>query len=87
MTQGLKSFGELQNRLRMFIWLPQWGIYMEGEEVHQDFETLLEHRCQFCKEPEPKLFPTFKELKSHVHRVHEMYACDLCAENIKVGHD
>ncbi len=70
----------------MFILLPKWGLYLEGEDVNRDFESLLEHRCPFCKgdDEDSQLFSSFRELKSHVHRHHEMYACDLCAEHIKV---
>lgn len=67
----------------MFILLPQWGLYLEGEDVNRDFEQLLEHRCPYCHE-EADTFPTFKDLKRHVQRDHEMYSCDLCSDNIKV---
>ncbi|XP_035700499.1 E3 ubiquitin-protein ligase ZNF598 isoform X4 [Folsomia candida] len=82
-TKGLKPFKELKDRLRMFILLPQWGLYLEGEDVNRDFEQLLEHRCPYCHE-EADTFPTFKDLKRHVQRDHEMYSCDLCSDNIKL---
>jgi len=68
----------------MFIYLPMYGIYMENERIQKHFDVLLEHRCKFCKENAP-IFPTFPELKTHVQRNHELFACDLCTENIKVN--
>lgn len=91
-TKGLKSFKDLEDKLRMFIYLPKWGLYLEDEEVKGDFEQLLEHRCFYCvKEDRRSLegeqnvtFSTFRELKTHVQRTHDLFSCDLCSEHIKV---
>jgi E3 ubiquitin-protein ligase ZNF598 len=92
-TKERKQFKDLQHALPRFIFIPKWGIYMQSEEIKQDFYELMEHRCKFCNknnkvkngaEQSPVVFSTLEELAKHVGRTHQLYACELCAHHIKV---
>ncbi|CAL8122875.1 unnamed protein product [Orchesella dallaii] len=80
-TRGKKHYNDVKDRIRMFILIPRYGVYVEDEDIKYGYEALLEHRCSICKNEPP--FKDFRELKIHVQRVHELYACDLCTEYIR----
>lgn len=82
-TRGKKHYKEISERIRMYIFIPRYGIYVEDEELKYDYETLLDHRCAFCAGEPP--FKDFKDLRQHVQKTHELYSCDLCTEYIKVN--
>ena len=48
----------------------------------RSYDSLLEHPCPTCAGH--VIFPTFKELKEHMRKIHEKFYCDLCLENVKV---
>ena len=77
----------------------KYKICFENESVQHSYKVLLQHMCLICKTlienenntngdnrkaPYPPIFPTFKQLETHVRREHEMFYCDLCAEHLKV---
>ena len=78
----------------------KYKICFENEAVEQSYKDLLQHVCKICKEQlcdvddhsrngsskvkSRSIFPSFKQLESHVRREHEMFYCDLCAEHLKV---
>ena len=79
----------------------KYKICFEDESVQRSYKLLLQHECPICKESissdcrngkndhsntnYPSIFPTFKQLETHVRREHELFYCDLCAEHLKVG--
>ena len=77
----------------------KYKICFEDESVQRSYKILLQHVCPICKEKLssndngksddkninfPSIFPTFKQLETHVRREHELFYCDLCAEHLKV---
>lgn len=80
-TRGKKGYRDVKDKLRMFIMIPRYGVYVEDEDIKYDYESLLEHRCLICKTS----FKDFRELRLHVQREHDLHSCDLCAEHIKVA--
>ncbi|ODN04636.1 putative zinc finger protein [Orchesella cincta] len=80
-TRGKRQYKDVKEKLRMYIMIPRYGVYVEDEDIKYGYEALLEHRCSICKNEPP--FKDFKELKIHVLRVHDLHSCDLCTEYIK----
>lgn len=81
-TKIKTPYKDLHDKLRMFIMIPRYGIYVEDEDIKDGYEMLLEHRCQKCKNEPP--FKDFRELRLHIQKHHDLYSCDLCVEHIKV---
>jgi len=74
-------------RLRRLTFLPSYGVYLEDDELREAFDSLLQHKCPFCEttddqNPTDVNFKDFPALQKHVQRVHSLFACDLCAQNI-----
>ena len=78
----------------------KYKICFEDETVQRSYKNLLQHTCPICNEKLindnagagnekgnikiPTVFSSFKQLDTHVRREHEMFYCDLCADNLKV---
>ena len=98
-TLSRKKYEDIQNNI--YIMDRKYKICFENEAVEQSYKDLLQHVCKICKEQlcdadnhnrngsskvkSRSIFPSFKQLESHVRREHEMFYCDLCAEHLKVS--
>lgn len=77
-VKTLKKFDSF--KLDSFCIFREKGFFFESEDIKSAFEKLLENRCYICKEN----FNSFKELETHLRRVHERHFCDLCVDNLKL---
>lgn len=57
------------------------GIFFESRELHHLYETLQQYICSRCDSNE--VFRTFKQLRDHMKKVHDLYYCEICVENLK----
>lgn len=47
------------------------------------YDDLLAYVCVKCaKEP---VLNSFEALNEHMRKLHDLFCCDLCADNLKVG--
>lgn len=60
----------------------KYHIAFENGYIKEVFESLLHYVCQKCQRV--RVFGTFDLLNEHMKRVHDLYCCDLCADNLKV---
>ena len=60
----------------------KYKIFYEDEEVEDSYLDLLEFRCRIC--PNRGAEKTFALLQTHMRREHQMFACDLCVNHLKV---
>jgi hypothetical protein len=68
--------------LRERSWEHKYKIGFANEKLEAAYRRLLLHSCKLCHgRPE---FKTFAALKDHMRRVHELFYCDLCVDNLKV---
>jgi hypothetical protein len=49
-VREMALYSSLADKKRRFIFLPQWGLYLQDAKLQDDFNVLLEHRCPFCPE-------------------------------------
>lgn len=59
----------------------KYGLIFSTSEIRKSYETLLEHKCQICRDWP---YRTFNQLKDHMRKDHELFFCDICAENLKI---
>jgi len=74
------NFKELADRV-----LPKdkrYQICFEDDGLKKLFEELLMHVCPLC-DTKP-IFRTFNQLDKHVRREHELFYCELCAEDLRL---
>ena len=97
-TMSRQKFEDIQHNI--YIMDRKYKICFEDESVQSSYKVLLRQECPICKPKSlnndgnrknddkntdyPSVFSTFKQLETHVRRDHELFYCDLCAENIKV---
>ncbi|KAL7290228.1 hypothetical protein TKK_0015931 [Trichogramma kaykai] len=60
----------------------KYNIHFECPEIQRKFQKLLSHNCYICNKKEG--FNSFESLKEHMKKKHDLYYCDLCAENVKI---
>ena len=73
-------------RTKDFLYDRKAKALFEDKDVKDDFLNLSAHHCTVCaKDGMQQAFKNFKALQDHVRRVHQLFFCDICAENVKVG--
>ncbi|XP_006818870.1 E3 ubiquitin-protein ligase ZNF598-like [Saccoglossus kowalevskii] len=61
----------------------KYQIFFQNSKVKIAFQKLLEHQCKICKIKTPENIKTFKDLKDHMRKCHELFYCDLCVSNLQ----
>lgn len=74
-------FASLDRELRSGLYEKKYRIAFESLDLQKSFYRLLEHRCPRCDHTP---FIEFAKLKEHVRKVHEMFYCEICTENLKI---
>ncbi|KAF5290869.1 hypothetical protein FQR65_LT11508 [Abscondita terminalis] len=63
----------------------KYGLYFHSQSIQNRYFRLLEHECFICKRNGcSTFFKTFKQLKDHMRRIHELLYCELCVNNLKI---
>lgn len=57
-------------------------IFFEDDHHYQIYKTLRENRCVKCSENNS--FRTFKQLRDHNYKVHDLHYCAICVDNLKL---
>lgn len=78
-TKDIAPFNELKGCTRLLD--KKYNIAFIGHTVQDAFYKLLEHRCALCGN---KSFRRFQDLSEHMKKVHDLFYCDLCVNNLKV---
>lgn len=60
-------------------------IWMEDKAVKDAYNYLIAHNCTVCHEDgKQQAFKSFRALKDHIRKDHQLFLCDICVEHIKV---
>lgn len=56
------------------------GLCYKQDGIKNEFDALLEHKCDICNEK----FDSFELLSKHIQSQHKRFYCDLCVEYVKL---
>lgn len=59
-----------------------YGMLFETHELYQEYEALRQNSCDKCTPKE--VFRTFKQLRAHVNKAHDLHYCEICVDNLKL---
>ena len=57
------------------------GVFFQNQSLQDSYYSLLENQCTKCSEPP---FRSFKFLRDHMRKAHNLYYCDICTDNLKL---
>ena len=63
---------------------PNSNIYFEDISIQNEYDEILENKCDICPDENPSSFSTFDELDLHIRKIHKRFYCDLCIEHLKL---
>lgn len=78
-TERIRPFRRMKRDYSLFN--DKYHIAFENEYIQEAFENLLLFVCKKCHN---KPFSTFENLTEHMRRIHDLYSCDLCVDNLKI---
>lgn len=78
-TERIRPFRRMKRDYSLFN--EDYHIAFENEYIQEAFENLLLFVCKKCHN---KPFSSFESLTEHMRRIHDLYSCDLCVDNLKV---
>ena len=60
----------------------RFNMYFRNRELYEAYRSILDYRCQLC----PQLYPfkSFRKLREHANKVHDLHFCDICMDNLKL---
>lgn len=83
-TKAVRLYKELDKSLGVrFLFDRKFKIVFESADLQNAYNKLLAHVCSKC--PGRHAFPTYVNLRDHMRKEHELFYCDLCVDNLKVG--
>lgn len=77
----MAPFATLDRELRTGLYEKKFRIVFADLEIQKAFYRLLEIRCSECNH---QPFVEFYKLKEHVRKVHELFFCEICTDNLKI---
>ena len=80
-TKTVAPFATLDRELRSGLYEKKYRIVFADLEIQKSFYHLLENRCPECDHTP---FLEFNKLKDHVRKVHELFYCEICTDNLKI---
>lgn len=57
------------------------GVFFQNQSLQDAYYSLMENKCSKCSEPP---FRSFKLLRDHMIRAHDLHYCDICVDNLKL---
>lgn len=63
-------------------WIRKYGLLFENLSLREKHTQLLAYCCDNC--PENSLFSTFKLLRDHIRKTHDLFFCEICVDNLKL---
>ena len=57
-------------------------LFFQSRDLHSDFLDLLGYWCPICLDL--PAFRSFRKLREHVNKTHDLHYCDICVENLKL---
>ena len=57
------------------------GVFFQNQSLEDAYYALVANKCKICLEP---AFRTFKQLRDHMSRAHNLLYCEICTENLKL---
>lgn len=57
------------------------GVFFLNRTLQHAYYSLMDNKCVKCSEPS---FRTFKQLRDHMHKAHNLHYCDICTANLKL---
>lgn len=80
-TKTVAPFATLDRDLRSGLYEKKYRIAFADLDIQKAFYRLLENRCSECNHTP---FIEFNKLKDHVRKVHELFFCEICTDNLKI---
>lgn len=80
-TKTIGPFATLDRELRSGLYEKKFRIAFADREIQNCFYQLLENSCPEC---DHQPFIEFRQLKDHVRKVHELFYCEICTDNLKI---
>jgi hypothetical protein len=80
LVRGRQAFDSIQTKA--FCLNREFMMFFEDQDIYQRYNELLKHQCKICTTENE--FKSFKDLRMHMQRQHQLFFCDLCVDNIKV---
>lgn len=78
-TERIRPFKRMKKDYSSFN--QEYRIAFENDYIQEAFENLLLYVCKKCHN---KPFSSFDSLTEHMRRIHDLYSCDLCVDNLKI---
>ena len=60
------------------------NIFFEEISIKNEYNDILENRCDICPDEAHAIFDTFDELDTHMRKTHKRFYCELCLEHLKL---
>ena len=60
----------------------KYRIFFESAQLHRLYDLLKQNSCSKCV-PNSS-YRTFKQLRDHVNKEHDLHYCDICVDNLKL---
>ena len=57
------------------------GVFFQNQSLQDAYYSLMENKCVKCQE---QPFRTFKQLRDHMNKTHNLHYCDICVDNLKL---
>lgn len=71
----------MDKQFRSGLYDKKFRICFEDIDIQKKFYRLLDNTCSVC---DIRPFLEFDHLKDHVRKVHELFYCDICTDNLKI---
>ena len=59
----------------------KYNVFFQHQSLQDAYYSLMEYKCTKCSEPP---FRTFKQLRDHMIKAHDLHYCDICVDNLKL---
>ncbi len=60
------------------------NIFFEEISIKNEYNDILENKCDICPDESHATFNTFDELDTHMRKTHKRFYCELCLEHLKL---
>ncbi|CAO1321783.1 unnamed protein product [Diamesa hyperborea] len=80
-TRNVLPYVTLDKQFRSGLYDKKFRICFEDLDIQKRFYRLLDNTCSVC---DIRPFLEFDHLKDHVRKVHELFYCDICTDNLKI---
>lgn len=71
----------METQIRSGLYDKKYRVCFANNRIQREFFRLLDNPCLHC---DAQPFYSFDQLKNHVRKVHELFYCELCTENLKI---